>query len=118
MTIAILNNVRAIPMYAKVPHSESSIFIVVLASTSFALYSNRLATIALMCLCLQNRYITSVIVIIEITEDVNVNIFMILLRKKFLLGGNVYLVFLLGGNVYLVCLFCKSKISLSFPLHM
>ena len=108
MTIAILNNVRAIPMYAKVPHSESSIFIVVLASTSFALYNNRLATIVLICLCLQNRYITSVIVIIEIIEDVNVKIFTILLRKKFLLGG----------NVYLVCLFCNSKISLSLPLHM
>ena len=92
MTIAILNNVRAIPMYAKVPHSESPIFIVVLASTSFALYNNRLATIVLKCLCLQNRYITSVIVIIEIIEDVNVKIFTILLRKKFLLGGNVYLV--------------------------
>ena len=99
MTIAILNNVRAIPMYAKVTYSESSIFIVALASTSFALYSNRLATIVLICLCLQNRYITSVIVIIEIMEDVNVKIFTILLRKKFLLGG----------NVYLVCLFANQK---------
>ena len=108
MTIAILNNVRAIPMFAKVPHPESSIFVVVLASTSFALYSNRLATIVLICLYLQNRYITSVIVIIEIMEDVNVKIFTILLRKKFLLGG----------DVCLVCLLCKSKISFSLLLCM
>ena len=46
--------------------------------------------------------------IIEIIEDVNVKIFTILLRKKFLLGG----------NVYLVCLFCNSKISLSLLVHM
>ena len=84
MTIAILNNVKAIPMYARVPHSESSIFMGVLASTSFALYNNRLATIDLMCFSLQNKYITSVIVIIEIMEDVNVKICTILLRKKFL----------------------------------
>ena len=84
MTIAIHNNVRAIPMYATVPHSESSIFMGVLASTSFALCNNRLASIVLMCLCLQNKYITSVIVIIEIMEDVNVKICTILLRKKFL----------------------------------
>ena len=107
MTIAILNNVRAIPMYAKVPHSESSIFIVVLASTSFPLYNNWFATIVLKCLCLQNRYITSVIVIIEIIEDVNVKTFTSLLRKKFLLGR----------NVYLACLFCNSKISFSLLLH-
>ena len=80
----MLSNVRAIPMYARVPHSESSIFVDLLASTSFALYSNRLATIVLMCLCLQNKYITSVIVIIEIMEDVNVKILSVLLRKKFL----------------------------------
>ena len=84
MTIAILNNVRAIPMYARVAHSESSIVMDVLASTSFALCINRLATIVLMCLCLQNKYMTSVIVIIEIIEDVNVKILTILLRKKFL----------------------------------
>ena len=71
MTIAILDNVRAIPMYARVPHSESSIFVDVLASTSFALCNNRLATIVLMCLCLQDKYITSIIVIMEIMEDVN-----------------------------------------------
>ena len=51
-------------MYARVPHSESSIFVGVLASTSFALYNNRLATMVLIYLCLQNKYITSVIVII------------------------------------------------------
>ena len=84
MTITILNNVKAIPMYARVPHSESPIFVGVLASTSFALYNNKLATIVLICLCLQNKYITSAIVIIEIMEDVNVKILTILLRKKFL----------------------------------
>ena len=56
----------------------------VLASTSFALYNNKLATIVLMCLCLQNKYTTSVTVNIEIMEDVNVKILTILLRKKFL----------------------------------
>ena len=71
-------------MYARVPHSELTIFVGVLASTSFAFYNNRLATIVLMCLCLQNKYITSVIVNIEIMEDVNVKILTILLRKKFL----------------------------------
>ena len=84
MTIAILNNVRGIPMYARVPHPESSIFVGVLASTSFALCNNQLVTIVLMCLCLQNKYITSIIVNIEIMEDVNVKIFAILLKKKFL----------------------------------
>ena len=44
--------------------------------------------------CLQDKYITSVIVIIEIMEDINVKILTILLRKKFLLGGNLYLVIL------------------------
>ena len=84
MTITTLNNVKAIPMYARVPHSESSISVGVLASTFFALYNNRFATIVLICLCLQNKYITSVIVIIEIMEDVNMKILTILLRKKFL----------------------------------
>ena len=36
MTIAILNIVRAIPMYARVLHSELSVSVVQLASTSFA----------------------------------------------------------------------------------
>ena len=71
-------------MYARVLHSELSVFVGVPASASFALCSNMLAAIALMCLHLQNRYITSVIVIIEIMEDVNVKIFTILLRKQFL----------------------------------
>ena len=84
MTIAILNNVKAIPMYARVPHSESSILEDILASTSFALYNNRFATIVLISLCLQNKYITGVTVIIEIMEDVNVKVLTILLRKKFL----------------------------------
>ena len=84
MNIALLNNVKVIPMYARVPCSESSIFVGVLTSTSFALYNDRLATIVLISLCLQNKYITSVIVIIEIMEDVNVKILTILLRKKFL----------------------------------
>ena len=79
----MLSTVKAIPMYARVPHSESSIFVGLLASTSSALYSNRLATIVLICLCLQNKYITSVIVNTEIMGDVNVKIFTILLRKKF-----------------------------------
>ena len=84
MTVTILHNVRAIPMYARVPHSGLSIFMGVLASTSFALCNKKLATIVLMCLCLQNKYITSVILIIEIMEDVSVKIFTILLRKEFL----------------------------------
>ena len=53
MTIAILNNVRAIPMYSKVPHSELFISVDVLASTSFALCNIKLAIIVLMCLCLE-----------------------------------------------------------------
>ena len=55
MTIAILNIVRAIPIYAKVPHSGLFVLVVKLASTSFAFYSIRLATNVLMCLCLQNK---------------------------------------------------------------
>ena len=55
MNIAILNSVRAIPMYARVPHSELSISVDDLAPTSFALYNIRLATIVLMCLCLQKK---------------------------------------------------------------
>ena len=55
MTITILNNVRAIPMYARVLHSELSILVDDLTSTSLALYNIKLATIVLMCLCLQNR---------------------------------------------------------------
>ena len=55
MTIAILNSVRAIPMYARVLHSELSVSVDDLASTSFALCNVRLATIVLMCLCLQNK---------------------------------------------------------------
>ena len=69
-------------MYARVLHSESSTLMGVLASTSFALCSNKLVTIVLMCLCLQNKYITSIIVNVEIMEDVNMKIFAILLKKE------------------------------------
>ena len=55
MTITILNIVRAIPMYAKVPYLELFVLVDDLASTSFALCNIRLATIVLMCLCLQNK---------------------------------------------------------------
>ena len=41
-------------MYARVLHSELSILVDDLASTSFALCNIKLATIVLMCLCLQN----------------------------------------------------------------
>ena len=55
MTITILNIVRVIPMYAKVLHSELFLSVDDLASTSFPLCNIRLATIVLMCLCLQNK---------------------------------------------------------------
>ena len=77
MTITILNNVRAIPMYARVLHSELSVLVDDLASTSFALCNIKLATIVLMCLCLQNNQITIVTVISEIMEEVNVKMFAI-----------------------------------------
>ena len=64
-------------MYARVLHSELSILEDDLASTSFALCNIKLATIVLMCLCLQNKYITSVVGIIEIMEEVNVKMFTI-----------------------------------------
>ena len=84
MTIAILNNVTAIPMYARVLHSELFVSVVNLVSISFALCNIKLATIFLMCLCLQNKWITNVIANIEIIEEVNVKMFTISLRKKFL----------------------------------
>ena len=77
MTIAMLNIVRAIPMYARVLHSELFVSVVNLASTSFALCNIKLTTIVLMCLCLQNKYITNAIVITEIMEEVNVKMFTI-----------------------------------------
>ena len=49
MTVAILNIVRAIL------HSGLFVSVVNLASTSFALWNIKLATIVLICLCLQNR---------------------------------------------------------------
>ena len=80
MTIIILNIVRAIPMYVRVTHSELFVSVVKLASTSFALCYIKFATIVLMCLCLQNKWITKIIVIIEIIEEVNVKMFTIWLR--------------------------------------
>ena len=79
MTVTILSIVKAIPIYVKVLHSEVIIseFTFELASTSFVLCNIRLATIVLMCLCLQNKQITNVIVIIEIMEEVNMKIFTI-----------------------------------------
>ena len=55
MTVAILNIIRAIPIYARVPHSGFSVSVVNLASTSVALCNVKLATIVPICLCLQNR---------------------------------------------------------------
>ena len=53
MTVAILNIVRAISIYTRVPHSGLFVSLVNLASTSFALYNMKFATIVLICLCLQ-----------------------------------------------------------------
>ena len=58
-------------------HSGLFVSMVNLASTSFALYNIKLAIIVLMCLCLQNKSITNVIVIIEIIEEVNVKMYTI-----------------------------------------
>ena len=77
MTVAILNIVRAIPIYARVPHSGLFVSVVNLASTFFALCNIKLANIVLTCLSLQNRYMTNIIVIIEIIEEVNVKMFTI-----------------------------------------
>ena len=77
MTVAILNIVSAILIYARVAHSGLFVSLVNLASTSFALYNIKLATIVLMCLCLQNKQMTNGIVIIEIMEEVNVKMFTI-----------------------------------------
>ena len=66
----MLNNVKVIPIYVRVPHSQSSIFMGVLASTSFTLCNNTLATIVLMCLCLQNKYITMYYVSHSVTESI------------------------------------------------
>ena len=55
MTIIILNNVRAIPMYANVWHLVFSDFVGMFASTSFTLCNIKLAIIVLMCLCLQYK---------------------------------------------------------------
>ena len=76
MTVSILSIVKAIPIYVEVLHSGLIVseFTFELATTSFVLCNIKLATIVLMCLCLQNKYITNVIVIIEIIEEVNVKI--------------------------------------------
>ena len=71
MTIIRLSTVKIIPIYAKVLHSELVPSEVELASTSFILCNIKLATSVLMCLCLQNKYITKVVDISEIIEDVN-----------------------------------------------
>ena len=55
MPVAILDIVRAIPMYARVLHSELFVSVDDLASTSFVLCNIKLATIVLTCLCLQNK---------------------------------------------------------------
>ena len=85
MTVTILSIAKAIPIYAQVLHSELyvSVFNFELASTSFVLYNIKLATIVLICLCLQNKEITNIIMIIEIIEEVNRKMFTLLLRKKF-----------------------------------
>ena len=55
MTVAILIIVRAITIYARVPHLGLFVSVVNLPSTSFALCNIKLATIVLICLCLQSR---------------------------------------------------------------
>ena len=78
ITVAMLSIAKAIPTYAKVPHSLfTSVFNFELASTSFVLYNIRLATIVLICFCLQNKYITNIIVTIQIIGEVFVKIFTI-----------------------------------------
>ena len=57
MTVAILSIVKAIPIYTKVLHLGLfvSVFNFELASTSIVLYNIKLATIVVICLCLQNK---------------------------------------------------------------
>ena len=69
-----LSTVKIIPTYAKVLHSELVSLELELASTSFILCNIKLANSVLMCLCLQNRYMTKVVNISEIMEDVNMKI--------------------------------------------
>ena len=79
-----LNPVKIIPIYAKVLHLEFVSLELELASTSFILCNIKLATSVLMCLFLQNRYMTKVVDISEVIEDVNTKISTILfLEKKF-----------------------------------
>ena len=69
-----LNTVKIIPIYAKVLHSELVSLELELASTSFILCNIKLSTSVLMCLCLQNRYMTKFVDISEIIEDVNMKL--------------------------------------------
>ena len=57
MTVTILSIVKATPIYAKVPGSGLIISELKfeLAYTPFVLCNIKLATIVLMCLCLQNK---------------------------------------------------------------
>ena len=55
MTVDILNIVRVIPIYARVPHSGLFVSGVNLASTSFPLCNIKLDTIVLISLCFQNK---------------------------------------------------------------
>ena len=72
--IIILNTVKIIPIYAKVLHLKLVSLELELASTSFILCNIKLATSVLMYLCLQNRYMTKVVDISEIIEEVNTKI--------------------------------------------
>ena len=69
-----LSTVKIIPIYAKVLHLELVSLELELASTSFILCNIKLGTSVLMCLCLQNRYMTKDVDISEIIEDVNMKI--------------------------------------------
>ena len=72
--ITRLSTVKIIPIYARVLHLELVSLELELAPTSFILCNIKLATSVLMCLCLQNRYMTKVVDISEIIEDVNMKI--------------------------------------------
>ena len=68
MTIIRLSTVKIIPIYAKVSHSELVPSELELASATYILCNIKFATSVLMCLCLQNRWMTKVVDIIEIIE--------------------------------------------------
>ena len=69
-----LSIVKIIPIYAKVLHKELVSLELKLASTSFVLCNIKLAASVLICLCLQNRYMTKVFDISKIIEGVNMKI--------------------------------------------